>query len=282
MYDCPFVLTFLESRQYEIVKCIWVPRLVLGWVFYLFRGISVSFGQCRLQMCILLLPENVATPAKSASLTVSNLRFPTPYILSIGIKNMCDNFPGLSWEWGYGRQAWNNSKGSLFSWSLLSLFSVFISLCIHTHTALHGSVLSPMDLVSPPFYLTCCSVKQRTFMSQIQHKCLFLTTHFLWLHHPLTNLLSTKPLVPNTPITQLLTWPGSRSACRQLTRCPNAWYVPPNTHRYTVCPNSIRGTLWHVEDPDQCPHVHHVELVLEVPLFPPTPVLLPHQWPWNH
>lgn len=46
----------------------------------------------------------------------------------------------------------------------------------------------------------------------------------------------------------------------------------------TVCPSLIEGGPWHVTEPNQFLHFHHVALVLEFPSFPATPAHLP----WSH
>lgn len=44
-----------------------------------------------------------------------------------------------------------------------------------------------------------------------------------------------------------------------------------DTLRYVVHPNSVRGGLQHVRHLDQCPYLHHMMLVLELPKLPAVP-----------
>ncbi len=42
--------------------------------------------------------------------------------------------------------------------------------------------------------------------------------------------------------------------------------TPLNTHRYLIHASLIRGSLWGVWNPDQCPHLHHRTPINKVPL----------------
>lgn len=116
--------------------------------------------------CVWWMPVRVLTIVASAedSITVNLPQRP-------GFRHQCNTF--LGWvenEERKGRPG-TTQKGCLYSIS----FDLLLS------SQSHGSHLCTL-------YPCHCSLKQRTFVSQILHRCVILTTHFLCLHPPFTVL----------------------------------------------------------------------------------------------
>lgn len=77
------------------------------------------------------------------------------------------------------------------------------------------------------------------------------------------------------PLTQALVYNLITIRIHQCVVC-----TPFNTHRYTVGPNLVRGSLQCIGDPDQCPHFQNLVLDLEVPGLPTAAAHQPR--PYSH